>query len=88
MALVKRISTVTAAYQYDGTLQSAETIHRAFAGFYVQRDTDGAQVYLRLHTANGTAFAYRTDWVIKDAGGFPYPCRDDIFKATFEILEP
>ena len=46
---------------------------------------DGA--YLIVKTVEGSLFARRGDWIIKGVKGEFYPCKPDIFKATYEPLE-
>ena len=39
---------------------------------------------LFIHTLEGTMRAEIGDWIIKGVKGEFYPCRDDIFQATYE----
>jgi hypothetical protein len=39
---------------------------------------------LAIHTLEGVMFAIKGDWVIQGVKGEIYPCKDDIFKATYE----
>lgn len=40
-----------------------------------------------LKTDKGVKFVSIEDWVIRGAKGELYPCRDDIFRATYEEVE-
>ena len=41
---------------------------------------------LYIHTLEGTMNAEIGDWIIQGVKGEFYPCKPDIFKATYEIL--
>ena len=40
-----------------------------------------------IETLEGTMKANFNDWVIKGAKGELYPCKPDIFEATYEVVE-
>ncbi|MFJ7297537.1 hypothetical protein [Streptomyces collinus] len=46
--------------------------------------TDGAQDVFHIVTLEGEMRATDGDWIIKGVAGEFYPCRDDIFRATYE----
>jgi hypothetical protein len=39
---------------------------------------------LSIRTLEGTMTAQRGDWIIRGVQGEPYPCKPDIFEATYE----
>src|SRR5215471_12055141 len=41
-------------------------------------------VYLNIATLEGTAQAMPGDWIIEGVKGEVYPCKSDIFEATYE----
>lgn len=43
--------------------------------------------YMRINTLEGVMVASRGDWVIRGVKGEFYPCKPDIFKATYEPVE-
>ena len=43
---------------------------------------EGQRILLEVH--GGEAFADVDDWIVKDAFGEIYPCRPDIFAATYD----
>ena len=45
---------------------------------------DGALLKLLIHTLEGTMEAKSGDWIIKGVKGEFYPCKPDIFAATYE----
>ncbi|MFW6030985.1 MAG: hypothetical protein ACOC9T_00210 [Myxococcota bacterium] len=50
----------------------------------IDYDDDGA---LLIHTFEGTLRADWGDWIIRGVKGEIYPCRPDIFEATYELVE-
>jgi hypothetical protein len=42
---------------------------------------------LRIQTLEGAMFADPEDWIIKGVKGECYPCKPDIFEATYEAIE-
>ena len=40
--------------------------------------------FLEIRTIEGTMEANATDWIIKGIEGEFYPCKDSIFRATYE----
>jgi len=47
----------------------------------------GSAWSLRIHTLEGDVHASEGDWVIKGVKGEFYPCKPDIFVATYEKEE-
>lgn len=43
---------------------------------------------VRIHTLEGVMTAQSGDWIIKGVKGEFYPCKPDIFEATYEAVEP
>jgi hypothetical protein len=52
------------------------------------RDTEsGYDGELLIHTLEGVMTAKPGDWIIKGVSGEIYPCKPDIFKATYEPVK-
>lgn len=51
-----------------------------------QDNTTGAPV-MRIDTLEGQMTARLGDWIIKGVSGEFYPCKPDIFEATYEAVE-
>lgn len=49
--------------------------------------TDGGQHYAEIPTPEGTMRANVGDWIILGVKGERYPCKPDIFAATYEPVE-
>ena len=50
-------------------------------------DTLGGKPVLRIHTLEGMMTAMLGDWIIRGVKGEFYPCKDDIFRATYEAVD-
>jgi len=44
--------------------------------------------YLQIYTPEGVMTAIVGDWIIRGVNGELYPCKPDIFVATYEAIEP
>lgn len=87
------------AVQWDGTAEGATPIIDWILGSgstatYACSDpnrcseTDGDTPHrIEIHTLEGTMRADIGDWIIKGVAREFYPCRDDIFRATYEAVE-
>lgn len=56
---------------------------------HVSIDDDGAEYELeslRIHTLEGIMTAKLGDWIIKGVKGEFYPCKPEIFEATYEAV--
>lgn len=47
----------------------------------------GQHLYADIKTLEGFMRADPGDWIIKGVAGELYPCKDDIFQATYEPVE-
>lgn len=47
----------------------------------------GARPFLKINTLEGTMTATEGDWIITGINGERYPCRDDIFRQTYEAVD-
>lgn len=81
MAKFRKKPVVIEAMHYDGSVTSALDI-REWAGCSVGQKTDE----LCIHTPEGTMNVSRGDWVIRGIKGEFYPCKPDIFAATYEAV--
>jgi hypothetical protein len=50
-------------------------------------DGEGRVIGLRIYTLEGDMKANFGDWIIKGVQGEFYPCKPDIFEATYEAVE-
>lgn len=53
---------------------------------YAGSDKAG-NVTMDIHTLEGVMTAVIGDWIIKGVQGEFYPCKPDIFKATYDLVE-
>ena len=47
----------------------------------------GEKISLNIPTLEGLMVANENDWIIKGVKGELYPCKPDIFKETYDILD-
>ena len=74
---------VIEAIQYDGTSEVAHEIYKLSTrdvSFIPKSD-------LIIRTLEGDMVANVGDWVIKGVAGEVYPCKPDIFEATYEPVD-
>jgi len=74
---------VIEAEQWDGTSLGAERV-AALIGTHGGLLRNGVW---EIRTLEGTMTAQKGDWIIKGVKGEFYPCKPDIFAATYEIVE-
>jgi hypothetical protein len=48
---------------------------------------DGREIKITIYTLEGNITASEGDWIIKGVKGEFYPCKPDIFAATYEAVE-
>lgn len=77
---------VIEAVQWDGTAEGAgPIINWVLEGEQVARYLDDATPHiLQIQTLEGDMNATAGDWIIKGVQGEFYPCKPDIFDATYE----
>jgi len=69
---------VVEAVQFDGTLASVEALH------IPEASQDLGSRTLQIPTLEGVMTAQPGDWIIRGVQGEFYPCKPDIFEATYE----
>jgi hypothetical protein len=88
-AFFRKKPVTVSAMQFDGTQQSADEIKAwmlqqgsaSAAEFFTSAETAGA---LSVETLEGKMVASTDDWIIRGAFGEFYPCKPNIFAATYE----
>lgn len=78
------------AIQFDGTPAGANEVFDAFqipGGKVVPNLHDLTRVTLTIPTLEGDHTANAGDFIIKGIKGEFYPCKPDIFAATYETIE-
>jgi hypothetical protein len=68
------------AERYDGTAESVERVMKMGGTRGINNSPEG----LYIVTLEGTMKADKGDWIIKGVKGELYPCKPDIFEATYE----
>ena len=94
MSHYRKKPVVIEAFQYDGTIRSVDALQRWAGtepksdGTFRNRIEQPTQFGpLVTHTLEGDMTARKDDWIIKGVKGEFYPCKPDIFAATYEPME-
>lgn len=74
---------VIEAVQFDGTKASCDEVQR-FVGRTCGLASVGTNWNVLINTLEGDMLANAGDWIIKGVKGEFYPCKPDIFEATYE----
>ena len=77
---------VVEAMQWDGSVESIDEINSKFGKdveYYAYEDG----VYASCITLEDDLTVSPNDWIIKGIKGEVYPCKPDIFAATYEQVE-
>ena len=78
----KKKPVVISAVQWNGSNVSEV----ALLGGAREYEQDFMGDDLIIHTLEGNMKAGKGDWIIKGVKGELYPCKDDIFKETYEPI--
>jgi len=88
MAKFRKKPVVIDAMQYDGTYESSEAVFAwaySFGAPVPQMNTRPVNHdHIEIHTLEGAMLAVAGDWIIRGVKGEFYPCKPDIFEATYE----
>lgn len=97
MEKYRKKPVVIEAIQWDGTGQSTREII-LFMGQEIKNDFITQEKFydycniverdgIKIKTIEGTMTASINDYIIKGVKGEFYPCKPDIFEATYELVE-
>jgi hypothetical protein len=84
MAKYRKKPVVVEAIQFTGTPESANEILKFAnpnATWYFNQN------FINISTLEGDITANNGDWIIKGVKGEFYPCKPDIFEATYEFVK-
>lgn len=88
MARYRKKPVVIEAFQWTGGPDQTEdpVWLRAAIGRGAVYCQGGDEPYLTIETLEGKMKVSVGDWVIKGVKGEIYPCKPDIFKATYDLV--
>ena len=86
----KKLPVVVESFQYDGTNAAAIEEWSGGAAARVHRDiVDGPEdSRLSVSTREGLMMAYPGDYIMRGVKGEFYPCGEEIYRETYEEVEP
>jgi hypothetical protein len=86
MAQYRKKPVVITAVQYDGNFRCLDIFSIVEVGnIRLGKEEDGSP-YLLIPTLEGDMKCSKGDYIIKGIKGEFYPCKPDIFEATYEKL--
>ena len=87
MAQYRKKPVVIDAIKYDGNFRCLDIFSINEVGkFKLGQEQDGS-TFLLIPTLEGDMKCSKGDYVIRGIKGEYYPCKPDIFEATYEIVE-
>ena len=78
---------VIEAVQFNGYDVAPEFVSKEIALFLEEAVISYENGCLFINTLEGTMRAEKGDWIIKGVKGEFYPCKPDIFEATYEKVD-
>lgn len=76
------------AWKFDGTMASARSISKLDpTTISILSDQEETNITVIIDTLEGRMTANPGDWIIKGVKGEYYPCKPDIFEATYYPVE-
>jgi hypothetical protein len=84
MAKFRKKPIVIDAVQWDGLADTANNF--LGDGYGTDWEYAGIGAAIRIPTLEGTMVGSVGDWIIKGVKGEFYPCKPDIFEATYEAV--
>jgi len=85
MAKYRKKPVVIEAVQF--TNNTAEILEFCGGDAYIATKDENDNMTLLITTLEGSRLAIKGDWIIKGIKGEFYPCKPDIFEATYEKVE-
>lgn len=78
---------VIEALRYTGVNNRLMEEYNAFARKELEIVVVDGIIHLAIPTLEGTMLARPNDWIIKGVKGEIYPCKPDIFSATYDAVD-
>ena len=87
MGKYRKKPVVIEAYQWTGDNTQEIINFVSLDGKLSAEGSDNAIPHLYIDTLEGRMTVTKNDWIIKGVQGEFYPCKPDIFEATYEEVE-
>ena len=84
MSKFRKKPVVIEAVRFDG---DEEALREIDPDGVIKCQTDSKGPYAMIHTLEGVMVGAVGDWIIKGVKGELYPCKPDIFDATYEPVD-
>lgn len=86
MPKFRKKPVVINAWLFDGSWESAQPAVNSDHQSKASWTNDGSGGHVKIETLEGIMEARRGDWIIKGVKGELYPCKPNIFAATYETV--
>jgi len=87
MAKYRKKPVVIEAVQFDGNFRCLDVFSiNEVSNFKVEFDSENRQI-IKIPTLEGEMTASVGDYIIRGIQGEYYPCKPDIFKKSYELIE-
>jgi hypothetical protein len=91
MSFFRKKPVIIEAHQWNGTLAGMKEIQERFPSMATSSSTthprNGTVQEWSIATLEGQHRVSPEDWIIKGVKGEFYPCKPDIFEATYEYAD-
>jgi len=91
MAKFRKRPVIIEAFKWTGGPDQTEDpewcVDKIHTGDIWFRNAGTGACEMQIQTLEGTMTAQQGDWIIKGIKGEIYPCKPDIFEATYEPVE-
>jgi hypothetical protein len=86
MAQYRKKPVVIEAVQYDGNFRCLDIFPLSEASHFIIGTDYTGNPCLKIHTLEGIMIASKGDFIIRGIKGEYYPCKPNIFEATYEKI--
>jgi hypothetical protein len=86
MAQYRKKPVEIEAVQYDGNIWCLDIFPLSEVSHFIIGTDDAGNPCLKIPTLEGVMIASKGDFIIKGIKGEYYPCKPDIFEATYEKI--
>lgn len=84
MAQYRKKPVVIEAFQFQDRSNTSADVPTWFVDAVLDRRVVAFPEHIEIHTLEGVMRAYAGEWIICGVKGELYPCKPDIFAATYE----
>ena len=87
MAQYRKKPVVIEAVQYDGNFRCLDVFSFNEVSYFIVSKDENNKQCIKIPTLEGEMTALVGDYIIRGIKGEYYPCKPDIFEATYESID-